>query len=166
MTLGVAPFDPDDPIGELRALVGDTEWVTTEPPQEGVGLYAVFSDAALAAALNTAGGSILRAAGNVFARLASEYTSIGRSIRTDDLMLDTKGRGETLLKIAQSFWKEAEIAERNAASDYFVVVPVRGGRKGPVRPPEGTPWPVQPPADLDLDALIPDPDNPGYWTLP
>lgn len=139
---GVAPLDPNTPVGQLRALVGDTQYVPLVPPVTGQGDYNVWSDHSLAAVLATQGGSALRAAGSLYLQLAAEYAQSGRSVKTDDLAINTLGRGDTLLKVAQSFFDDATAGDNAAANDFFQIVPFAGraGRRQ-VRP-EATPWPL------------------------
>lgn len=138
-------------VADLRTLVRDEN-------------SAVFTDAALQSALNASGDSLLRAAGIAFQGLAAEYATVGRSIKTDDLAIDTRSRGENLLKVAQSYFAEAAAADEAAADSIFQVVG-RTPRATPFFPvvPEGTPWPIPSPL-VDGPDLIPDPDYPGYWT--
>lgn len=116
-------------LADLRALIRDEDEL-------------VFTDESLDAAILAAGGdSLLRAAGVAFQSLAAEHAIAGKSIRTDDLGIDTRGRGADLLKVAQSFFKEAAAADAAGADETFVVVPL------PPRPvidirPEATPYPI------------------------
>lgn len=141
---GVAPLDPSTPVGQLRSLVGDTQYVELAPPAAGQGDYNVWSDATLLAILTLHAGNALRAAGNLYLQLAAEYAQTARSIKTDDLAINTIGRGDTLLKVAQSFLDEAVAGENAAASDSFQIISF-GGRRGRGRcfcRPEGTPRPL------------------------
>ncbi|WP_406245908.1 hypothetical protein ACI7YT_12770 [Microbacterium sp. M] len=147
--VGIAPPQPATPVGQLRLLVGDKNFTALEPPMTGLGNYAIWSDDALAVTLATAGGSQYRAAWSLYLGLAAEYAQRGKSIRTDDLAIDTKGRGDTLVKVAESFLSEAESAEAAEASDFFQLVPFGGrpGRRGQRIRPEATPWPTVPTAN-------------------
>lgn len=116
---------------ELRLLVRDDD-------------ENVFSDEALQAAIDASGDNVLRAAGIAFQGLAAEYAQIGRSTKTDDLAIDTRGRGADLLKVAQSFFAEAAAADEASASGFVQIVgltPRECDTRWPVRP-EGSPWPV------------------------
>ena len=115
---------------DLRALVRDDD-------------ENVFSDEQLEAALLASGDNLVRAAGFAFQALAAEYGQIGKSTRTDDLAIDTRGRGDTLLKVAQSYFDEATAADNAANSDYFTLVPFGGrSRRDACCRPEGTPRPL------------------------
>ncbi|MBT2484750.1 MULTISPECIES: hypothetical protein [unclassified Microbacterium] len=144
MNPGIAPLDPNTAVGQLRALVGDTQFEPLAPPVDGQGDYYVWSDAALEAVLIPQAGNVLRAAGHLYLQLAAEYAQSQRSIKTDDLAINTIGRGDTLLKVAQSFFDEATAGENAAASDSFLIISP-GGRRGRGRcacRPEGTPRPL------------------------
>lgn len=117
-------------IEDLRALVRDTDEV-------------VFDDDALTVAINAAGDSILRAAGIAFSTLAAEYAALGRSTRTDDLAIDTKGRGHDLLAVAQSFFAQAD-AEDVRGSDDFLSVVEFGGRTASWPREDSVWWPDYP----------------------
>lgn len=140
---GISPLDPETPVGALRLLVNDTSSIPLDPAEVGYADYAVWSDDSLAAALAAAGDNPYRAAWSLFLGLAAEYAQSGRSIKTDDLAIDTKGRGADLLKVAQSYLDEAVAGESAAGNDFFQIVPF-GGRAGRARRvrPEATPWSI------------------------
>lgn len=140
--VGKYPLDPISSAGQLRILVGDVSAKPLVPDVPGFADFAVFSDADLAAALLASGSSPLRAAGSLYRSLAAQYTMSGRSIKTDDLAIDTRNRGKDLLEVAQSFFDEADSVDAATASDFFQVVPF-GGRSPEGRPRvEGSPWPL------------------------
>lgn len=140
---GVFPLDPTTAVGALRVIVGDTASAPLEPAESGYAAYAVWSDDELAAALTIAQESAYRAAWSLYLTLAASAAQSGRNVRTDDLSIDTTKRGDSFLKIAQSFLDEAEAGEGAAANDFFQIVPFggRAGRSCRVRP-EATPWPA------------------------
>lgn len=104
----------------------------------------VFTNAELQAAIDATGDdSILRAAGQAVQSLAMQYALAGKSIKTDDLGLDTTKRGSTLLDVAKSFFDEAAAADAAEADGGFQIVGFSG------RPAsanayrvEGSPWPL------------------------
>ena len=139
--IGLDPI-PDSPVGQLRYTVGDTTSTPLDPPVAGFTGYAIWSDAALSVALIGSGGDILRAAGNLFLQLAAQYTQQGASIRTDDLAIDTRNRGSDFLKIAQSFFDQADGIDEAGAFDTFKIVPFAGRPDQGIWPRvEGSPWP-------------------------
>ena len=123
MPKGVWPIAPGTPVGQLRELVRDTEGVEFDPPQPGYRDYAAFSDSMLVTALSVAGGNLLRAAGSAFMSLAAEYAMSGRSVKTDDLLLDTRNRGRDLAEVARSFLAEAEAEDLKQANSFFDLTP-------------------------------------------
>ena len=117
-------------ITEVRSLVRDPGSV-------------VFTDADLTTAISTSGGtSALRAAGVAFQSLAAEYAILGRSVKTDDLAIDTRARGKDLLEVAKSFFTEANAADARGADSFVAIVPVRGAGKPATVRPEGTHFPL------------------------
>lgn len=136
---GVSPVDTASEVGQLRLLVGDTSSIPLSPAVSGFADYSQWSDDALQVALTATGGNQLRAAGTLYLQLAAEFSMTSRSIATDDLRLDTKHRGADLLKVAQSFFDQADGADAESANDFFQIVP-RASSRVCVRP-EGTPYP-------------------------
>lgn len=118
---GVQPLDPTTPVGQLRLNLGDTAFVELAPPAPGFAAYANYSDDALEAFLAAAGNNVLRATGNAYMQLAAIYAAQGKSIRTDDLSVDTKGRGADLLAVAKSYFDQASSAEATEGLDFFDV---------------------------------------------
>lgn len=119
---GLAPLDHESAIGQLRVEVGDIAFTALEPVVNGQGSYAVWSDNDLAAALARSQGSVVRAAGSLTRSLAIQYAAEGKSIKTDDLAIDVKGRGADLLAVAKAFFAEADAAEVSGGNDYFDIV--------------------------------------------
>jgi hypothetical protein len=115
------PLDTAD----LRSLLRDDE-------------EAYFSDEELQAAIDASGDSIYRAAGLAIQTLAVQMVLEGESIRTDDLAIDTRGRGNDLLAVAKSFFKEAATSE---ADEGFEIVSFGGRKAKRVCRVEGSPYP-------------------------
>lgn len=120
--LGAAPLNAKTDVGRLRVELGDTSFEKLTPHRAGFGDYAVFSDVELAAFLEGAAGSILRAAGRATRRLALEYSARGRSIRTEDMTLDVKNRGSDLLAVSKAYFAEADAEDERADGDFFETV--------------------------------------------
>lgn len=142
MNKGLVPLDPDSTIGQLRVLLRDTSYVELVPAEVGFGGYAVFSDQDLAVYAAQNPDSLHRAAGDAIRSIALEAATGERSVKTDDLAIDLRGRGKSLMEIAQSFFDDADAADGAAANDFFQIVPFAGrsDRNACVRP-EGTPYP-------------------------
>lgn len=136
---GIVPLDPETLVGQLRVLLRDTSYTELDPAEAGFGNYAVFSDQDLAVYAAQNPDSLNRAAGEAIRSIALEVAAGERSVKTDDLAVDLRGRGKSLLEIAQSFFDDADAADADAANDFFQIVP-RPGRACRVRP-EGTPYP-------------------------
>lgn len=144
MNKGISPIDPTSEVGKLRLLVGDSDSIALDPEDPGFANYNTWSDSALEVVLATQGGNQLRAAGTLYLQLAAAFAMSSRSIKTDDLALDTKHRGGDLHEVAQSFFDEATAADNAATSDFFQIVPFtrRRGREVGACRPEGTPRPL------------------------
>jgi hypothetical protein len=155
--LGIAPLNPSTPVGQLRVNLGDKSFKPLDPPIPGAGDYANFSDADLTALLAGAAGSVSRATGAGYMQLAAVYIATGRSIKTDDLAIDTRQRGKDLFEVAKWWFTHADEADAAGVGDIFMVAPF-GGR------PEGTPRPLTFEPELPTSELTftPDPQNPGY----
>lgn len=125
--IGVSPIDPLTPVGQLRLNIGDTASIALVPPVSGSADYANFSDIDLAGFLAQSGDNLNRATGNAYLRLAAEYAATGRSIKTDDLAIDTRNRGKDLLEVASYWFSQADSDVSAEADEYFNIVPF-GGR--------------------------------------
>ena len=119
---GVAPIDPTTPVGQVRINLGDIASVPLDPAEEGYADYANYGDAELEAFLASAADSVPRATGMAYLQLAATYAVAGRSIKTDDLAINTTSRGSDLLAIAQSWLKEAVVQDTAAAASYTDIV--------------------------------------------
>lgn len=120
---GLTPLVPESAIGQLRVEVGDTAYTELDPAVAGQGSYAVWSDNDLAAALARSKGSIVRAAGSLIRSLAIQFSAEGKSIKTDDLAIDVRGRGADLLAVAKAFFTEADAADAVDGNGFFDIVP-------------------------------------------
>ncbi|KZE41346.1 hypothetical protein [Microbacterium sp. T32] len=128
MTAGAFPVDPTTPVGQLRYLLGDTNATTSAAAPAGTKLFAVWSDAELTAALAIAGGSVLRAGGQLVTQLALFYAQQGQlSVKADDLGLTVSARGADLNTIARTLFQEASARDAADADSFFVVATRRAG---------------------------------------
>lgn len=127
MPTGIAPPDPSTPIGSIRYLIGDYEWVELDPPVEGVGEYAAFSDEELEALLTSSDGSESRAVGYAFLKLAGKSAAQAISWASDDLRLNLEKVPSELRAIAKMWFEQAD--EEDIASgeaDIFEIFPTVG----------------------------------------
>ncbi len=139
---GVAPPDPETEVGRVRYLIGDTEYVELEPPEEGFGSYQVASDGQIEAALIRAEGNENRTAGYVYTMLASQAAVESKMVQDYDLRLDTTKRAADLRAAAQMWFDLAdEEDDAEGLGDIFEFTPV-GAREKHVHP-ELTPWPYR-----------------------
>jgi hypothetical protein len=109
---GAYPLNPATAVGQVRLNVGDS--IATLPAGQAP-QYAYFSDAEITAFLTAAGDDPVRATGFAYLQLAASFAMQGKSIKTDDQAIDTKGRGKDLLEVAQSWLAQADAA----ANDFF-----------------------------------------------
>lgn len=145
---GASPIDPSSAVGALRVNIGDTASVPLVPPVSGQAAYANFSDIDLETFLAQTSNNVNRATGNAYLRMAAEYAATGRSIKTDDLAIDTRARGKDLLQIADYWFKQADASDAAEADEYFNIVPFARA---------GTPVVRFGPDDWSSD-----PEDPGY----
>lgn len=121
MNRGVAPPDPETPVGELRFLIGDTQYTELDPPEAGYGNYTNFSDDQLEAFITQSDGSIVRAAGYSYLTLAAAVAASSVSWKSDDLAI-TDNRAKYLTDLANFWFSRADDDDASAASDGFDVV--------------------------------------------
>ena len=141
MNIGADPFDPTTNVGLLRAVMGATESKPLVPPVEGRADYTMWSDLELLGSLIAADDNVYRAAGDLYTQMAVQYAHAERSVKTDDLTLDTKTRSASFLKIAQSYYERADAQDASEAGDMFEVVSrTRSHHSCRV---EGSPWPAR-----------------------
>jgi len=96
-------------IPQVRALIGDgdSQWFTDDEIQ----VYLDVTDA-----------NALRAAGTALQNLAVNFALKGRSIKTDDLSIDTRSRGTELAALAKQYFAQADDADKAASGDIFEIV--------------------------------------------
>lgn len=96
-------------ISQVRALIGDgdSQWFTDDEIQ----VYLDVTDA-----------NALRAAGTALQNLAVNFALKGRSVKTDDLSIDTRSRGTELAALAKQYFAQADDADKAASGDIFEIV--------------------------------------------
>ena len=126
---GIAPPGPGTLITKVRDSVGDTQYVALNPAESGFGSYNYFSDGEISAFLLAGSDNITRATGYAILALARNAGLTGKAIATDDLRLDISKRGDTLEKIAQSYFDQADAEDARVedAGATFTVTPFVGG---------------------------------------
>lgn len=146
MPLGTTPLDATTAIGKFRLISGDS----TARVEAGAALgeYGYWSDAEIQAFLSISGDSIPRAIGYAIHQLANAYSAAGRSVSTDDLTLNTTGKGKDLLAVAKSYMAMADVEESKGVADVFMVAGPT--TRIPTAPSRGTPYGNTPAGRSDL----------------
>ena len=108
--------DYTDSIASVRALVGDgdAQWFTDDEISAYLGIYQ---------------GNVLRAAGLALQNLATSFAASGRSIKTDDLAIDTRTRADAFLAMSKQFFTLADTQEAQEAADVFDIGPTGASSK-------------------------------------
>lgn len=113
-TPDVTPPDYSTAVGQVRLLIPDTEQIGDTPAY-------LFSDPQIQAFLAMYSNSVKRAAAQAKLVLATSEALINKVIRTYDYQTDGAKLGAELRAQAQALREEAEIDERDDASDTFLV---------------------------------------------
>jgi hypothetical protein len=131
---GIAPLDPNTPVGSFRVLFGDVSYVPLNPPEEGYGDYRELSDVEIEGFISAASGSIYRGIATYYVQLAGQAAKVAESVKDFDLALDDTKRPAALLELAKYYFGLAD-NEDTGAEDAFQIVPT--GKRGDFIP-EGT----------------------------
>lgn len=114
---GVAPYDPETLVGQVRVLTGD---VTYGTPSGGFAEYELFSDAEIEAFLVVGEDNILRASGYAYSALAARASVDAKLIKDFDLSVDLRARSAQLQATADGFFKQADDKDvRDGVLDVF-----------------------------------------------
>jgi hypothetical protein len=113
-TPDVTPPDYTTAIGQVRLLIPDTEQLGDIPAY-------IFSDAQVQAFVSMYSGSIKRAAAQAKLVLATSEALINKVIRSYDYQTDGAKLGAELRAQSQALREEADIDEKDDASDTFLV---------------------------------------------
>ena len=120
MNRGLAPLDPTTSVGQLRLLVGDIDYVALVPPEVGYGDYNNFSDDELTGFLLVSGGSITRASGHAYLRLAALAAAGALSWKSDDLSVDAKQVATEYRLLANIAFGQADTEDAAGASVFLL----------------------------------------------
>ena len=120
---GVTPVDYTSLVGQVRALIGDTESIALDPPVAGQGEYMWYSDGALTGLLSVYGDNPLKAAAQGLRIVASSQALLLKKWNADDLGVDGAAIAEALRKLAADLDKQA--SEGIASIDIFEISDVR-----------------------------------------
>lgn len=125
--IGVAPLDPDTPVGQMRMSVGDT---TYTDENAGYGEYEHYSDIELQMYLDKALGSVTRALGYLYTDLAAVAALQSKMVKDYDLQVDLRNRAEQLRETAQTYFDLADQEDTEAGvADIFDSFNFGAGRK-------------------------------------
>lgn len=130
---GVAPPDPNTPVGQFRASYSDMQYEEYDPAVPGFGNYQKFSDSAIEAFLALGNGSVLRAIGYALLQKANTAAEESESVRDYDLSIDLTKKAADLREQAAEYFALAD-QQDSAGEDAFTVVQV--GRRCGKCPPE------------------------------
>lgn len=133
---GIAPLDPDTPIGQFRLASGDREYVALTPPEAGYGDYKIWSDDEITSYLTLTGSNVPRAIAIGYRNIAASISA--DSIKTDDLAMAGKEEVEKWERLADKWDAIADKADGAAVDDYFELADIGSPRH--YRPPEASPW--------------------------
>ena len=114
--LGAAPPDYDTEVGQVRALLGDTDPTDVSV---GVGTYMYFGDDEINAFLTMYGHNVKLAAARCLETISMSQALMLKSWSSDDLSVHGDRITESLRKLAAQLREEA-IADE--ASEYFNMI--------------------------------------------
>lgn len=117
---GVVPVDPTSAVGQVRLLVGDLDYENYDPVQTGYGIFANFSDEEIAGFVLAGGGSITRASGYAYLRLAALAASGAISWKSDDQAVDAKQVATEFRLLANIAFAQADDADAGGASSFSI----------------------------------------------
>lgn len=120
---GIAPPDMTSDIGRFRALYGDLSYVPLVPDEPGYGDYADLSDEEIQAFIDQGAGSIAQGIGWLYLGMAGQAAMQSKSIKDQDLAVDTTKRAADLRALAQFWFDRDDLSE---TGDYFDVVTIGG----------------------------------------
>lgn len=135
---GVTPPVFTTTVGQVRALLGDTDAIPLDPVVAGQGEYSWFSDDEITAILSLYGDNPKRAASRLLITVAGSQALLLKKWSADDLSVDGAAIAEALRKLAAQLQQEADSGD--ASADIFLVS--YPGRRNAVLWPEGFPAPI------------------------
>lgn len=116
-TIGVAPPDFTDVVGQFRLLVGDT---TATDVAQGQGSYVFFSDEEINGYILLQ-PNIYRAAGLALNALASQAANEAESIKDYDLAVDRRQKAEQFREQAKQMFAQAERVDAEGSEGFQIV---------------------------------------------
>jgi hypothetical protein len=116
----VTPPDYSTAVGQVRLLIPDTEQLENLADPSASSAY-IFSDSQITAFLSMYSDNIKRAAAQAKLVLATSEALINKVIRTYDYQTDGAKLGAELRAQAQALREEADLDDKDDASDTFLV---------------------------------------------
>lgn len=117
--VGVYPFNPASPVGNVRVLIGDTDPQQINPPLGISGEYVFYSDAEIEAFISMYGDDPRLAAARILISIAGSQALLLKKWSTDDLSVDGAAIAEALRKLAKDL--RDEVASGTAMTDIFEI---------------------------------------------
>jgi hypothetical protein len=117
----IYPPDYNTPVGQVRALIPDTEQVESNVDRDAPAEY-LFTDDHLQALIAIWNGSILRAAAAAVDALATSQAYIVSVIKTEDLQTDGSKVANALRAHAKSLRDQADREDQEDAYEAFEII--------------------------------------------
>lgn len=130
---GAFPLDPTSPVGQFRALIGDTASKPYDPPETGFQNYDMYSDIEIEVFLALSDNSVEGAIYQAYMQMAGAAARESRSVKDLDLQVDLTKRATDLRLIAAE-WRDRW---ESSTAEIFEVFDLGGSDCGCV--PEGVP---------------------------
>lgn len=116
---GIAPPDFTSAVGQVRAVLGDTD---AENIVMGEGEYAWYSDDDIEALLTVFGDNVLHTAAQMLRTVASSQSLLLKKWSADDLSVDGPAITRELRALARDLDNQADNVD--SKSDYFTLTPL------------------------------------------
>jgi hypothetical protein len=116
-TIGVAPPDFTDIVGQFRLLVGDTNATIISG---GQGTYLFFSDEEINGYILLQ-SNIYRAAGMALNALATQAADQAQMVKDYDLQVDMRQRAEQFREQAKAMFEQAHIVDAEGGEGFQIV---------------------------------------------
>lgn len=122
VNLGIAPPDYGTPLGQLRAIIGDVDYVDLVPPASGEGDYTNFSDQQLQNFLDMSANNLAQGAGFAYMQLAAVAAAQAVNVKTADEQIDLSKRSSELRQIANEWFARGDIIDTQDAGAYHQII--------------------------------------------
>jgi hypothetical protein len=122
--VGVVPVDSTTLIGQVRSLIGDTQYIALVPALAGFGDFSYFSDGDILSFIGTGLPNIKRAVGNAFLQLSVSTSLASVNMATNDLKVANDKRAADIRLAADAYFAQADSDDlhgRNGDSEMIIV---------------------------------------------